>query len=378
MRRNTPWAIAASSALVAWVLACEASSAFAEDAPSVLTPIHFAYGVRVGGALQDPDEPKRLTELHLDTTYVDARFTGDVVPAFSWRVVFDADLIHPTLAPAGSVGLMDLVAQFHPAHEFNVWAGRLLVPSDRAIFAGPFFQSPWDVPGGYVPGAPPLGAKTGSLGRDGGAVVWGSVFGDRFKYYGGAFGLDKDAPPYFVGRLSYNFVGPEPGYSPPATYYGERDVVAVGIAGQTQQHGALDLTTGGTRTMRIGIVDAIAEHVVPNVGTFSAWGQVYKFGDGYSFAKLNGQPVFAPEEAFSLVFSYLTPRPLGVGKLQPLVRLQQTLDPNWTIFDTALAYVLRKHSLRVVATYEHVDRGSQGGVTSKENVVELGVQVQSL
>jgi hypothetical protein len=378
MKRTNPWAVAAASTLAAWVQIGTARGAFAGDAPAPLTPIHFAYGIRVGGDLEDPDEPKRLTELHLDTSYVDARFTGDVLPAFSWRVVFNADVIHPTLAPAGSVGLMDLVAQFHPSHELNIWAGRLLVPSDRAIFAGPFFQSPWNVPGGYVPGAPPLGAKTGSLGRDAGAVVWGSVLGDRFKYYGGAFGVDKDAPPYFVGRLSYNFVGPEPGYSPPATYYGERDVVSVGVAGQLQQHGALDPATGGTKTMRIGIIDAIAEHFVPDVGTLSAWGQFYKFGDGYSFAKLGGQPVFAPEEALSILVSYLTPRPVGVGKLQPLLRLQQSFEPNWTIFDTALAYVIRGHSLRVVATYEHVDRGSQGGVTSKENVVQLGVQVQTL
>jgi hypothetical protein len=319
-----------------------------------------------------------MSELHLDTTYVDARFTGDVVPAFSWRVVFNADLIHPTLAPAGSVGIMDLVAQFHPIHALNIWAGRLLVPSDRAVFSGPFFMSPWNVPGGYVPGAPPLGAKTGSLGRDAGVVVWGRAFGDTFKYYGGAFGLDKDAPPYVVGRLSYNFVGSEPGYCPPATYYGERDVVAVGVAGEVQNHGAVDAMTGGTKTMRIGIVDALVEHVVPDVGTFSAWGQFYKFGDGYSFGKLDGKPVFAPEEAFFILFSYLTPRPVGVGKLEPLVRVQQTLEPNWTIVDTSLAYVVRGHALRVVATYEHVDRGNQGGVTSKENLVQLGVQIQSL
>jgi hypothetical protein len=378
MKLETARAVARLLTLFAVAFAVPIRSSLAGDAPPTLTPIHFAYGVRVGGALQDPDAPKRMSELHLDTTYVDARFTGDVAPAFSWRVVFNADMIHPTLAPAGSVGLMDLVAQFHPIHEFNIWAGRLLVPSDRAIFSGPFFMSPWNVPGGYVPGAPPLGAKTGSLGRDPGAVVWGSAFGDRFKYYGGAFGLDKDAEPYFLGRLSYNFVGPEPGYSPPATYYGERDVVAVGVAAQMQKHGAVDESTGAPKTMRIGIVDAIAEHVVPRVGTFSAWCEFYAFGSGYSFAKLNGKPVYAPDDAFAVLFSYLTPRPVGVGKLQPLVRVQQTIDPNWTIVDAALAYVIHGHSLRAVATFEHVDRGSQGGVTSKENVIQLGVQIQTL
>jgi hypothetical protein len=378
MKRITPWVSSSVFALIAWLRGLTPPTAFADEAAHALTPIHFAYGIRVGGALQDPDKPKRLSELHLDTTYVDARFTGDVERAFSWRVVFNADMIHPTLAPAGAVGLMDLVAQFHPVHEFNIWAGRLLVPSDRAIFAGPFFTSPWNVSGGYIPGAPPLGAKTGSLGRDPGAVVWGSALGDRFKYYGGAFGVDKDAPPYFVARLSYNFVGPEPGYSPPSTYYGERDVVSVGIAGELQKHGAIDSATGGAKTLRIGIIDALAEHVVEKVGTVSVWAQFYKFGDGYAFAKLNGQPVFAPEEAFSILLSYLSPHAVGVGKIQPLVRLQQTLDPNWTIMDTSLAYVIRGHSLRAIATYEHVDRGRSSGVTSKDNVVQLGVQIQTL
>ncbi len=70
-----------------------------------------------------------------------------------------------------------------------------------------------------------------------------------------------------------------------------------------QERGATDAVTGAAKTMHIGIVDALAEHVVPDVGVFSVWGQFYKFGDGYSFAKFNGKSVFAPEEAFYVLFS---------------------------------------------------------------------------
>jgi hypothetical protein len=76
---------------------------------------------------------------------------------------------------------------------------------------------------------------------------------------------------------------------------------------------------------------------------------------------------------------YLTPD-LGFGKLQPMVRWQQTADPAWTIIDAALAYVFKDYSGRVVATYQHIDRGSSptAGLNAVQNSIQLGVQLQSL
>ena len=48
---------------------------------------------------------------------------------------------------------MDLVGQLDFMDEFHIWVGRMLTPSDRSNFSGPWFISPWEYPGVYnVPG----------------------------------------------------------------------------------------------------------------------------------------------------------------------------------------------------------------------------------
>jgi hypothetical protein len=336
-----------------------------------------------------------MSEIHLDPdaydTTVEARFHGAVTEQFSWVANFNATLLAPTLAPAASVGVMDLIAQFKAAKEFNIWAGRLLVPSDRSNFTGPFFMVPWNYPGFYFPGAPPLGPKDGPTGRDQGATVWGNAFDDKLKYYVASHGIDitgNGTQPYFSGRLSYSFQGSEPGYFGSSTYYGAKNVFTVGVSGQYQHNGAVNTSTPGTspatpcptavaadcKDMGIFMADALAEETFSGVGTFDFEGQFYKYTNGYDFG-----PTYAPEEAFYLLADYLTPD-LGFGKLQPMVRWQQTADPAWTIIDAALAYVFKDYSGRVVATYQHIDRGSSptAGLNAVQNSIQLGVQLQSL
>jgi hypothetical protein len=88
-------------------------------------------------------------------------------------------------------------------------------------------------------------------------------------------------------------------------------------------------------------------------------------------------PVYAPEEAFYFLAAYLMPKPIS---LQPLVRIQQTINPGWTIFDAALAYVIKDYSARVVATYEHIDTGTASAAVPSpiQNSFQLGIQLQSL
>jgi hypothetical protein len=369
--------------------------------PSGNAAIGYSFGVRVGLRLQDQQKPLDMTEIHLDPyaydTTVEARFHGAVTDHFSWVANFNATLLAPTLAPAASVGVMDLIAQFKAAKEFNIWAGRLLVPSDRSNFTGPFFMIPWNYPGFYFPGAPPLGPKDGPTGRDQGATVWGNVFEDKFKYYIGAHGIDvtgNGTQPYFSGRLSYSLQGSEPGYFGSSTYYGAKNVVTIGVSGQYQHNGADSATgmaavvppvcapgaatgtqpVGSCKDMGIFMADVLAEESVAGVGAFNFEGQFYKFTDGYVFG-----PTFAPGEAFYLLAAYLTPD-LGFGKLQPMVRWQQTADPAWTVIDGALAYVFKDYSGRVVATYQHIDRGTSAtaGPNPIQNSVQLGIQLQCL
>ena len=349
--------------------------------------IGYTFGVRVGLKVQDPDKPKNMNEVHLGGAYdstAEARFHGAVTENFSWVVNFNATLTQPTLAPGGSVGIMDVIAQYKACKEFNIWAGRLLVPSDRSNFSGPFFSLPWNYPGFYVPGAAPLGPKDGPTGRDQGAVVWGNALEDKLKYYGGVFGIDKDAQPYVSGRVSYSIQGAEPGYFGSSTYYGAKNVMTIGVGAQYQKNGAVDMgvTPNGTKDNVTFMADALAEENVPDTGTFTFEGQFYKFTDGYAFAGApgSGASLYAPKEAFYLLAAYLTPQPIGIGKIQPLLRIQQTVDPGWTIFDAALAYVFKDYSGRVVLTYEHIDLGGTFGAAPApvQNSFQLGLQLQTL
>ena len=364
--------------------------------------------MRVGGAarlgliLQDPFQPKNMSEVHLDPTgYSNAfelRLGGDVTPWFSWTADFNA-LLDGDGTGAAVIGtgagttyadfsIEDLIAQFKAADGFQIWMGRLLVPSDRPNFSGPFFMSPWDYPGFYLKGAAPIGPMEGANGRNQGVTVWGNLADDKFKYFVGAYGLDQGGPdhtsnpatanPFYSARISYTPQGSEPGYFGSSTFYGDKNIVTIGLGGQYQKDGSVDIaSTAMTKPKKdtfIGMADILAEENVVGTGTFTFEGQFYAFNSGYNFG--NGLGIDAPREAFYALVSYLTPEDIGCGKLQPLVRWQQTIDPEWTIIDGALAYVMKAYDARVVLTYEHIDTGSTGGPNRYQNSLQFGVQLQ--
>ena len=299
--------------------------------------------MRAGLKLQDPGKPKDLTQIELDGSYapaVEARFHGSVTDQLSWVANFNATLIGGTLGPTGSVGVEDLIAQYKLANEFQIWAGRLLVPSDRSNFAGPFFMIPWNYPGFYVAGAP-LGPKDGPNGRDQGVTVWGNALDAKLKYYVGAYALDyalspgtaTSSQPYYSGRISYTIQGSEGGYFGSSTYYGAKNIVTIGVGGQYQKNGAENVKTetaaacpGGPNCkdnfMFMG--DLLVEEAT-SAGTFTFEGQYYKFTDGYVFAGAAPALVYAPEDGLYALVAYLAPKPIN---LQPMVRLQQTIDPG--------------------------------------------------
>jgi hypothetical protein len=343
-------------------------------------------GVRLGLMLQDPKDPRSLRELHLDNSYnaVDVRFKGEVTESLGWNASFNADLNSAQMAAKSSLGVMDLLARFRASSEFNIWLGRLVVPADRSNLSGPFYIIPWNFPGFYHPGQPRVGSKHGPSSRDVGVTAWGSAFGDKLKYYAGVYGIDVATPKaYYSGRLSYSFQGTEPGYYGPSTFYGKRRLVTLGVGGQYQRKGSIDTSaaaaTGARRDTLLLMADLLVEEPVADVGTFTFEAQGYAFNSGYAFGSrtlpdgAGTAPLFAPRKAFYLLVSYLTPRSLGVGKLQPLVRWQQTQRPAWRIVDAAMAYIIKDSSARVVLTARRIDRGGD----SAANSIQLGVQLQS-
>jgi hypothetical protein len=260
-----------------------------------------------------------------------------------------------------------LIAKFHAADAFNVWMGRLLVPSDRSNFAGPFFMIPWNYPGVYPAGF--IGPNTGPNGRDQGITAWGMALDDKFKYFAGAYGIDKATQPYYSARISYAIQGSEPGYFGSSTYFGEKSVVAVGLGGQYQKSTSTDLTTGGTKDTTTIMADVLAEEVLAGAGTVTLEGQFYIFNEGQGGVAPGAQH---PKEAFYVLGSYLTPDNIGIGKIQPMLRLQQTFDPEqWTVVDAQLGYIMQAYFLKLIGNYQYA---VAHGVTT--NMVQFGAQLQ--
>ena len=141
----------------------------APDMPLKLepTPIKTVFGLRVGGRIQGSGDPSKLNDISLDTLYLEARFSGALNKYFAWQANFNGNA--KPAATSGPASIMDLIVKVDADDAFHVWAGRLLVPSDRSNFSGPFFISPWNYPGSTRLARPaaslarrpePLGATT--------------------------------------------------------------------------------------------------------------------------------------------------------------------------------------------------------------------------
>ena len=68
------------------------------------------------------------------------------------------------------------------------------------------------------------------------------------------------------------------------------------------------------------------------------------------------------------------PKPIGWGRLQPLVRLQQATpkagNNRWTIFDAQLGYAMQDYAARLALGYQRI---SAGGTN---DLLFLGIQIQ--
>jgi len=333
-------------------------------------PIKTVFGLRASGRIQGANDPKKMNDFSLDTLYLEARFSGTLNRYFGWQANFNGNA-----KPAGSSGpasIMDMILKIDADDAFHVWAGRLLVPSDRSNFSGPFFMSPWNYPGVYSLGGPVtfIGPKTGANGRDDGVVVWGQFVGGKAKYFVGAFNLDNVVQsPLYSGRINIALLGDEPGFWGSSTYYGDKDIIALGGGYQYQKNGSGNIdkvTLNGDENLNVVMGDLLAEKNLPGAGTFSLEGTYYHFDKGNPNAK----------QAFYVLASFLTADYLGVGKLQPLVRWQQTSPQSggtkMTMLDAFVTYVIHDYDLKLTAGYQRTDMGN----SAVGNAIQIGFQIQ--
>src|ERR1051326_2315011 len=212
-----------------------------------LGPITVGAGLRTDYVHTNQKGADSLDEFQLNSVrlYVNGPVTGDL------KFMFNTEYDQGT----NKVGVLDAVARYEASPHFNIWAGRFLPPSDRANLYGPYYAHEWAVyTDGIQDGYPFI-----FQGRDNGVVYWGQ-FAKKIKVSAGAFdGRSATGKPNVIGaaRVQIDFWDPEDGYYLNGTYYGDKNLLAIGGATQVQD--------GNTATT----VDFLLEKKLPNAGVVS-------------------------------------------------------------------------------------------------------------
>jgi hypothetical protein len=240
------------------------------------------------------------------------------------------------VAGSNKVQIMDAVARFEYSDYLNIWAGRFLPPSDRANLYGPFYANQWNV---YNDGVQD-GYASVAVGRDNGVAYWGQ-FG-MVKLSAGAFDVPSTtgrSSTVTAARAQIDLWDPEGGYYLNGTYYGEKDLLALGVAGQNAD---------GNNSYS---VDFLLEKKLPaGVVTVEAEYARYEGGfGGYSPLALN-------DNGYYVLASYLFPQVIGVGKFQVLGKYSHAkyTDPITDIektYDAELNYIIKEFNARISLHY---------------------------
>jgi hypothetical protein len=342
---------------VAFALGAASVSLPIAHAASDLPPVSIGAGVRTSFAstdFDDSDEDINDFEVESARIYLSGKVTESISLMFNTEYSgSDEKLV-----------VMDAAAQFAFSDKFNIWAGRFLPPSDRANLYGPYYASHWGV---YRDGVQD-GYPSESIGRDDGVMYWGQ-FGIA-KVSAGVFDIPStkgDSDVLYAGRVQLDFWDPESGYYLNGTYYGEKDLLAVGVAGQT---------VSGDNAYS---VDFLLEKKLGNSGVITIESEYAKYDGlgGY------GTPIgggYDKEDGYYLLGAYLFPQEIGIGKVQVLAKYgEATYDFGFADLDQEnlevnVNYLIKAFNARVSLFY--IDQSYDPDVGGDYSQIGLGLQVQ--
>lgn len=291
--------------------------------------------------------------------------------------------------------VLDAIVKFELSPYFNIWAGRLLVPSERVEMDGPYYGNVYEnykTP--FYPSDFSVDFGTGGAGvyaRDHGVNIWGNA--GKLKYVFGVFnglqgGPNADDNLLWATRIAYQFLDVEdnPAYYTSSTYYGGADVLTLGFAAQYQEDGAGSSAHPGDF---LGMsVDLLFEKSLGDAGVFTFEGEFKHFETDYSTAAFGDPDNFGMFDgnAYTGTALYLLPNATGPGKLQPYLRYTN-IDPSNSSSreegEAGLNYIISGHNAKVSLFYQYGDLATKSivnfapGVTGeKVSAIKLGVQLQ--
>lgn len=318
-----------------------------------------APGVTIGAGLRTS-----FTQEHSDTADGTAAFVLNSVQLYvrgpvTKRIKFMVNTEYD--GASNGVSVLDAVAQFAVSPKFNVWVGRFLPPSDRANLYGPYYAQHWAVfTDGVQDGYPSV-----SQGRDNGAMYWGQ-FG-RVKVSGGAFdGTSTTGNQKLIGagRVQVDFWEAEDGHYLNGTYYGAKNLLAIGVAGQFQ---------GGASASS---VDFLLERKIGHGGAFSVETEFAKY------ERLGGYDSrYATDTGGYVLASYLFPAAVGAGKVAVVGKFAKAMfsnglnvvdeDYSQKTSELNLNYIIKDFNARVMLFYKDTRYNAV-----RINFKQMGVGIQ--
>ena len=282
------------------------------------------------------------------------------------------------------IRVLDAVGKLEVNELFNLWLGRFLPPSDLSNLSGPFYLNAYEFP--YVQ----FGYPGILQGRDDGAAIWGQVGEGAFKWQVGMFkGTDGfpngDDHRMLTARLTLNLLDPEPGYYNQSTYYGEKDILALGVAMMNQNDATG--TIADPEDYLGWNIDVLFEKKLDSDGVLSLESAYYDFDDNGA----NNMEIAAGDlvdmnrqgESFFILAAYLFPDQVAMGNIegqfQPYFRFMD-FDRDFPAngeteegLDFGLNYIIDGHNAQISVVYGRREPGPGAG---NYDLVRIAAQLQ--
>ena len=316
--------------------------------------------------------------------YCNARVTDNITLEINTET-------HETDAPEtnlDNIQLLDAFVEYKWNDYFHFRVGRHLPASDRYNLDGPYYQNSFDFPliAQRFPNV--------RVGRVDGISYWGQYGGGKFKWQftasegreiRGAANDDTDHL-QFSGRLTYNFWEPEPGFYNSSTYYGKKDVLAIGLVMFHQTDGIG--TAEDPHDFNGWNIDFLLEKRY-HWGTIDIEAAYFDYGtnggrnDELARAALgDGGPVQSDGSAWTAGFSYLFPEKFGWGYPQFVSRYQSfnpTNDQTDILFvesklELGMHYIIQDQNAKIALVWSNEHLG--GTENDDRGAVKLGMQFQ--
>jgi hypothetical protein len=337
-------------ALLAGVLVFAATPLRAQTA---LPPVTIGAGLQTSFVHTAPDGGDSTDQFLLNSArlYVNGPVTDKI--KFMFNTEYDGG--------SNKIGVLDAVARVELSPQFNIWAGRFLPPSDRANLYGPYYSHEWAVYSDGIQDGYPFIFQ----GRDNGVAYWGD-FGP-VKLSAGAFdGMSATGNPDVLGaaRVQVDLWDKEGGYYLNGTYYGGKNLLAIG--------GAVQAQSGNTAAT----VDFLLEKKLPDGSAISIESEYANYD------KLGGyDSKYAASDGAYVLASYLFPKPVGMGKFEILGKYAKAnfskgvsaLNPNYNQKTTEFNfnYVIKEFNARVMFFFKNTNFNAV-----KTDFMQAGVGLQ--